>query len=201
MAVASEEITSSLVRSLVSEQFPQWSELPIRPVDVQGWDNRTFRLGDRMAVRLPSADGYVAGLIREEQTLAILGSSLHVAIPRVVATGAPSTAFNRPWSVREWIEGHTLTAVATSERDSAIGGVGDALKVVEPAGHIVEVVQDENAGEPVSRVRLISPDADEALPQVMEALEGVEVRSVDIPKPSFDEVFFRLVQETKRKSG
>ena len=71
---ASEGITSSLVRSLVSEQFPQWSELPIRPVEEQGWDNRTFQLGDRMSVRLPSADGYVAGLVREEQTLAALGS-------------------------------------------------------------------------------------------------------------------------------
>lgn len=88
MAATSDEVTSSLVRSLVSEHFPQWSELPIRPVEVQGWDNRTFRLGDRMAVRLPSADGYVAGLVREEQTLAILSSSFRVAIPRVVATGA-----------------------------------------------------------------------------------------------------------------
>lgn len=131
MAVASEEITSSLVRSLVSEQFPQWSELPIRPVEVQGWDNRTFRLGERMAVRLPSADGYVAGLVREEQSLAILGSRFGVAIPRVVATGAASAAFNRPWSVREWIEGHTLTAVAESERKSAISSLGDALRELQ----------------------------------------------------------------------
>lgn len=128
MAAASEEINSSLVRSLVSEQFPQWSELPIRPVDVQGWDNRTFRLGDRMSVRLPSADGYVAGLVREEQTLAILDSRFPVAIPRVVATGAPSAAFDRPWSVREWIEGYTFTAVETRERESAIRSVGDALR-------------------------------------------------------------------------
>ncbi|OJU40926.1 MAG: hypothetical protein BGN97_07910 [Microbacterium sp. 69-10] len=131
MAAAPEEITSSLVRSLVSEQFPQWSELPIRPVQVQGWDNRTFQLGDRMAVRLPSADGYVAGLVREEQTLAILGSTLPVAIPRVVATGAPSAAFDRPWSVREWIEGHTLTEVDARRREGAIGGVGDALRQLQ----------------------------------------------------------------------
>ncbi|MCS3843756.1 phosphotransferase [Microbacterium sp. AK031] len=131
MAAASEEITSSLVHSLVSEQFPQWSELPIRPVEVQGWDNRTFRLGDRMTVRLPSADGYVAGLVREEQTLAILGSSFRVAIPRVVATGAPSAAFNRPWSVREWIEGDTLIAVGTRERESAISSLGDALRELQ----------------------------------------------------------------------
>jgi len=127
MAAASEEITSSLVRYLVSEQFPQWSELPIRPVEVQGWDNRTFRLGDRLTVRLPSADGYVAGLVREEETLTILGSSFRVAIPRVVAAGAPSAAFTRPWSVREWIEGRTLAAVDTRERESAISSLGDAL--------------------------------------------------------------------------
>lgn len=131
MAAASNEITSSLVRSLVSEQFPQWSELQVRPVEVQGWDNRTFRLGDRMTVRLPSADGYVAGLVREEQTLAILDSSFSVAIPRVVATGAPSAAFNRPWSVREWIDGHTLAAVETRERENAISSVGEALRELQ----------------------------------------------------------------------
>lgn len=128
---APEEITSSLVRRLVSEQFPEWSKLPIRPVDVQGWDNRTFRLGDRMSVRLPSADGYVAGLVREEQTLAVLGSRFRVATPRVVAAGAPSPAFDRPWSVREWIEGRTLTAVEPHERQIAIMTVGDALRELQ----------------------------------------------------------------------
>jgi len=107
-----------------------------------------------------------------------------------------------------------LVAVGTPEglRRKAFGGeilqltlagdpghVGDALKAVEPVSHVVEVVQDDGAEEPVSRVRLISPDADEALPLVMEALEGVDVRSVDLPKPSFDEVFFRLVQATKKE--
>lgn len=131
MAPAPEEITPSLVRSLVSEQFPQWSELPIRPVEVQGWDNRTFRLGDRMTVRLPSADGYVAGLVREEQTLAVLGSRFRVAIPRVVAAGVPSAAFDRPWSVREWIDGRTFAAVGTCERESAIETLADALRELQ----------------------------------------------------------------------
>ncbi len=106
-----------------------------------------------------------------------------------------------------------LAAVGTPEelRRKAFGGevlqltltgdpghVGDALKAMEPTGHVVEVVQDESAEGPLSRVRLIAPDADGALPQIMEALEGVEVRSVDLPTPSFDEVFFRLVQEAEQ---
>lgn len=80
-----------------------------------------------MTVRLPSADGYVAGLVREERTLAALGSSLRVVIPRVIATGAPSASFPRPWSVREWIEGRTLAEVPARSRSAAISGVGDAL--------------------------------------------------------------------------
>ncbi len=53
-------INTSLVRYLVRTQFPQWANLPIRPVEPGGWDNRTFRLGEQMSVRLPSAAGYVS---------------------------------------------------------------------------------------------------------------------------------------------
>jgi ABC-2 type transport system ATP-binding protein len=77
------------------------------------------------------------------------------------------------------------------------GHIGVALEAVETVAHVVEVSQEEDAKEPVSRVRLVSPDADETLPKVMEALGDIDVRSVDIPKPSFDEVFFRLVKEYK----
>ncbi len=75
------------------------------------------------------------------------------------------------------------------------GHIGDSLQAVESVGHVTEIRQDERAGEPVSHVRLISQDADAALPLVMEALGEVEVRSVDLPTPSFDEVFFRLVKK------
>lgn len=102
-----------------------------------------------------------------------------------------------------------LVAVGTPEdlRRQAFGGevmqltlagdpghVGVALEAVESVAHVVEVSQEEGAKEPVSRVRLVSPDADEAIPKVMEALDDLDVRSLDLPKPSFDEVFFRLVK-------
>ena len=46
-----DDIDASLAAKLVAEQFPQWAELPVRPVDLSGWDNRTFRLGDALLVR------------------------------------------------------------------------------------------------------------------------------------------------------
>lgn len=54
--VGTPAITTEMVRSLVAEQFPSWAHLDVRPVDVDGWDNRSFRLGDDLLVRIPSAD-------------------------------------------------------------------------------------------------------------------------------------------------
>lgn len=53
-------IDVALVRRLLATQFPDWAALPIEPVYPGGWDNRTFRLGSDMSVRLPSAAAYVA---------------------------------------------------------------------------------------------------------------------------------------------
>ena len=54
-----------MVRRLVGEQFPHWAELPVMQVEPGGWDNRPFRLGTDMLVRLPSAEGYVAAVAEE----------------------------------------------------------------------------------------------------------------------------------------
>jgi aminoglycoside phosphotransferase (APT) family kinase protein len=51
-------IDISLVRRLINSQFPQWKSLPIQPVAMSGWDNRTFHLGKDMSIRLPSAADY-----------------------------------------------------------------------------------------------------------------------------------------------
>ena len=57
---SSPRIDATLVQRLVAEQFPQWSDLPVRPVERSGWDNRSFRLGDDLVARLPSRAEYAA---------------------------------------------------------------------------------------------------------------------------------------------
>ena len=52
------DINAFLVHRLISSQFPEWSHLPIKPVEFGGWDNRTFHLGEHMTVRLPSDEEY-----------------------------------------------------------------------------------------------------------------------------------------------
>ena len=112
------EITSETVRRLVVEQLPQWAGLPVTEVPEQGNDNRTFRLGDELALRLPSAEGYVAGVAKEDRYLPLLARHLSISVPVPMATGWPGAGYPFPWSVRRWITGTTL------ERDSDFDGLG-----------------------------------------------------------------------------
>ena len=72
---------------LVASQFPQWADLPVREVSLQGWDNRTFRLGDELSVRLPSAAGYVPQIEKEHRWLPRLAPCLPLPIPVPIAKG------------------------------------------------------------------------------------------------------------------
>lgn len=130
-------IDAELVHRLVSDQFPQWSRLPVVPVPQQGWDNRTFRLGDELSVRLPSAQGYVAGIEKENRCLPLLAAHLPLAIPVPVATGRPTDAFPFPWSVRPWIPGDTIDSAAELDRSMLaedLGGFLTRLRKVPTGG-------------------------------------------------------------------
>lgn len=100
-----EHITAAVVAGLVAEQFPQWAGLPVERIALDGWDNTTFRLGDALSVRLPSADAYVAQVHKEHRWLPILARHLPVPIPQPVAMGQPGAGFPRPWSIYRWIPG------------------------------------------------------------------------------------------------
>lgn len=127
------EITTSLVRSLIAEQFPHWAGLPVTPVDRQGWDNRTFRLGDRLSVRLPSADGYVPAVEKENRWLPELAGHLPLPVPSPVAVGRPGAGYPFPWSVRHWLDGTTVEAAAHLDRSRLASDLGAFLTTLRQA--------------------------------------------------------------------
>ncbi|MDX3072846.1 aminoglycoside phosphotransferase family protein [Streptomyces sp. NPDC088354] len=100
-------IDAPLVRRLVSAQFPRWRDLPVTPVEKDGWDNRTYRLGDAMTVRLPTGAGYVPAVAKEHTWLPRLAPRLPVPVPPVLAMGVPGEGYPYPWSVRGWLPGQT----------------------------------------------------------------------------------------------
>jgi aminoglycoside phosphotransferase (APT) family kinase protein len=99
------EITAEVAAHLVAEQFPEWAGLPVMPVEHNGWDNQTFRLGDQLSVRLPSGDGYAAQVEKEHRWLPALARKLPLPIPQPVALGRPSKGYPWPWSIYRWLDG------------------------------------------------------------------------------------------------
>jgi len=129
------QIDAALAARLVAEQFPQWAGLAVVPVELDGWDNRTFRLGDTMTVRLPSAEAYASSVAKELTWLPRLAPTLPRPVPVPVAAGAPSKTFPWPWSIRRWINGIPAAAPISDPVGLAedIAGFVRALQRIDPA--------------------------------------------------------------------
>lgn len=111
------DLDAALVGALLAEQHPDLADLPLVRV-AQGWDNVTFRLGDRLAVRLP-ARAVAAPLIEHEQRwLPVLAAQLPVAVPVPVRVGRPTAGFPWSWSVVAWLEGMPSDELTAAERDA-----------------------------------------------------------------------------------
>ncbi|GAA1434690.1 aminoglycoside phosphotransferase family protein [Microlunatus lacustris] len=130
-------ITAELVSRLLAEQFPAWSGLAVRPVPTDGWDNRTYRLGGDLAVRLPSAAGYAAAVAKEDRWLPRLASSLPLRVPEPVATGRPGSGYAWSWSVRRWIEGRPVLGAAPA----------DLVSFARQLAHFLAVLQSLEASD------------------------------------------------------
>ncbi len=89
-------IDAELVQRLIAAQFPQWSDLPVRPILDGGWDNRTFRLGQELLARLPSGVGYAQQVAKEQRWLPVLAPVLPLPIPEPVGQGAPGEGYPFP---------------------------------------------------------------------------------------------------------
>jgi len=125
------------VSALIEMQFPQWAGLPVTAVDADGWDNATFRLGDEMSVRLPSAEEYVPAVEKEQRWLPVLARQLPLPIPEPLAVGVPGCGFPWPWSVYRWIDGALVTEQTVRDLPQFAADLADflaALYRIDPAG-------------------------------------------------------------------
>ncbi|ESW92378.1 aminoglycoside phosphotransferase [Mesorhizobium sp. LSJC269B00] len=130
-------IDTDLVRRLVNAQFPQWRHLPVRPVAFGGWDNRTFRLGNDMTVRLPSAAPYALQVEKEHRWLPRLAPLLPLPIPVPLAMGEPGEDYPWQWSVYRWIDGETAKTAEIADRPQFAVDLAKfliALRRIDPAG-------------------------------------------------------------------
>lgn len=99
-------IDQSLVRALLQEQHPDLADLPLLEVG-EGWDNKLFRLGDALAVRLPRRLSAVVLIEQEQRWLPVLAPRLPLAVPTPLRVGVPGCGFPWPWSIAPWFPGQT----------------------------------------------------------------------------------------------
>jgi aminoglycoside phosphotransferase (APT) family kinase protein len=99
-----------LVRRLLAAQFPEWVNLPLRPVPESGTVNALYRLGDDLVVRVPRNRPELWVELDTELTwLPRLAPLLPVAIPTPVARGRPADEYPHEWAIFQWIPGHNPT--------------------------------------------------------------------------------------------
>ena len=101
-------ITPDLARELIAEQFPEYAHLPITSVEKQGHDNRTYRLGQDMLIRMPTAESYALKVPKEQSLLPKLAPHLTVSIPAPIKMGNASPRYPYPFSIYQWLEGVSI---------------------------------------------------------------------------------------------
>jgi aminoglycoside phosphotransferase (APT) family kinase protein len=109
-------ITLPLVQQLIREQFPEFSDLKIQPVKVQGHDNRSFRLGNDMLIRMPTDEAYALKVPMEQKILPQIAPHLTAAIPVPLKLGKPSDAYPFHFSIYRWVDGESANNIEVDEK-------------------------------------------------------------------------------------
>ncbi len=124
-------ITANLARLLIEEQFPEYAHLEITHLEKQGHDNRTFRLGEDMLIRMPAAIDYEKQVEKEHEILPKLAQHLSVSIPAPIKMGKPCRAFPYHFSIYKWLAGTSINLLLLTEREKEILAVDLAVFLKE----------------------------------------------------------------------
>ena len=166
------DVDAPLARRLIAAQFPHWSGLAVTPVTPGGNDNRTFRLGDELTVRIPSADRYAAAVAKEHRWLPVLAQQLPLEIPAPVARGAPGEGYPHAWSVYRWLAGEPASLPAIADPvafATTLAGFLLALQRVDPSGGPAPGPHNFFRGGPLTTY-------------AQETLEAIEALGAEVPR-------------------
>ncbi|GAA1670561.1 aminoglycoside phosphotransferase family protein [Glycomyces endophyticus] len=137
-------IDEDFVRSLLP---PDLAGLDLRPVD-GGWDNRMWRLGGDLALRLPRSERAPALLEYEHRWLPGLAPGLPLPVPVPARLGAPTERFPKTWLVTTWVHGTPadLAPVASPGSAETLAAFLTALHRPAPA----EAARPTDRGVPLA---------------------------------------------------
>lgn len=126
-------IDTSLVRTLLREQHGDLASLPLVEAG-EGWDNKLFRLGNELVVRLPRRQVGAALIEHEQRWLPVLASRLTLPIPAPVRLGRPGCGFPWSWSVAPWFKGEPAATLTSGFTEAMAVQLGEFLAALhQPA--------------------------------------------------------------------
>lgn len=172
------EISVNLVQTLIREQFPQWGNLPIRPVAKSGHDNRTFHLGEEMAVRLPSGEAYAAQAEKEIRWLPLLAGNISAPITRPIAKGEPSAAFPYCWSVNQYLEGETAGPENVPDLEAFARELAAFLRELQAVNIKGAPGPGKHNFYRGAHIQVYDQEVQQAISQLEEVLPGEELRQI-----------------------
>jgi aminoglycoside phosphotransferase (APT) family kinase protein len=112
-------VSLDLAARLVAAQFPQWTGRPLRSLGVAGSDNVMIRLGDDLVLRFPRVPGAVDALCVEARWLDWVAARVPLAVPQMVAMGAPGLGYPHAWAVLHWMSGDDALAAPVEDMAAA----------------------------------------------------------------------------------
>jgi aminoglycoside phosphotransferase (APT) family kinase protein len=130
------ETDVELVRLLLAGQFPQWADLEIDRVVSYGTDHDIYRIGDRLAARLPRIGWATEQAAKEAAWLPKLAPHLPLAVPVQLAMGHPADGYPFAWSVYEWLPGNNANGTIDDLDRAAVdlAAFVNALRQVDTTG-------------------------------------------------------------------
>ena len=124
-------IDAELAGQLIQSQFPGYAHLPVTQVLPGGNDNRTFRLGDELAIRMPSAEGYAASVAKEQRWLPVIARGVPLPVPEPVAAGAPDDRYPFAWSINRWMPGQSALDAPPADTVAFARDLAQFLKALQ----------------------------------------------------------------------
>jgi aminoglycoside phosphotransferase (APT) family kinase protein len=178
------EIDDGLVRALLAEQFPEWAELPLEPVEPRGTDHAIFRLGDAMSVRLPRIHWATGQAEKEAYWLPRLAPQLPLEIPKPLALGKPGHGYPWRWCIHTWLPGEPAAVERIADpvqaaRDAA--AFITALHAIDTAG-----APEARRGQPLEPWGEVGREAIAKLPSDIDAAALTAVYDEALAAPRWD---------------
>jgi aminoglycoside phosphotransferase (APT) family kinase protein len=178
-------IDATLVAGLLADQHPDLAHLPLQEVDA-GWDNALFRLGERLAVRLPRRAVAAPLILHEQRWLPHLAGQLTLPIPVPLHVGIPALGYPWYWSIVPWLSGvaadqHAPDAAQTRPFAAFLRSLHVSATADVPANPFRGVPLQQRATAVEERMQRLASTTSLITPQIWQLWQEALLAPLDVP--------------------